>query len=568
MSEISIQQAQDLLTDPGSPFEIETKSIRGIEIPTWKNAASSLRELFLASRAFGDRTYLVYEDDRMSYEAHFFAAARLARILVDDYGVQKGDRVAIAMRNYPEWPVCFWAASLSGAVVVPLNAWWTASELSYGLKDSGSTILFADGERILSLQDHFTDLGLSKIIAIRGTGELPAGVEDYQDVIGSPDDDRLPDVDLDPEDDATIFYTSGTTGNPKGALGTHRNICTNLVSLMYGATLTLLRKGEELPDPDTPREPLAPLLSVPFFHATGCHSTLVANTMAGNKLVMMHRWNPERALELIEREKITSFGGVPSMVWQILESPDLATRDTSSIAAVSYGGAPAAPELVSRINEHFPLATPGNGYGLTETSSVTTLNSGLDYIRKPASVGRPVPVCQVKLMDDQGQPTKSGEIGELWIKGPNVVKGYWNKPEATASSFQEGWLLSGDLARIDEEGFVYIVDRAKDMLIRGGENIYCVEVENALFKHPDVMDAAVVGIPDKILGEQVGAVVQLTQDSDANEEALRIFMQQDLATFKVPLRIQTLAEPLPRNANGKILKARVKKDFLAYLESN
>ncbi len=569
MSEITIQQAQELLTGPGSPFEIESRTIRGVDTQTWKNAAGSLRDIFLATRTFGDRTYLVYEDERMSYEEHFFAAARLARILVDDFGVQKGDRVAIAMRNYPEWPVCFWAASLTGAVVVPLNAWWTATELSYGLSDSGSTILFADGERIQSLQDHFADLGLNRIIAVRPEDTLTAGIDDYQDIVGQADgDDRLPDVDLEPEDDATIFYTSGTTGNPKGALGTHRNICTNLVSLMYGATLTLLRKGEELPDPDAPREPLAPLLSVPFFHATGCHSTLVANSMAGNKLVMMHRWNPERALELIEREKITSFGGVPSMVWQVLESPSLAGRDTSSIAAVSYGGAPAAPELVSRINEHFPLATPGNGYGLTETSSVTTLNSGVDYLRKPDSVGRPVPVCSVKLMDEPGVPTQPGEIGELWIKGPNVVKGYWNKPEASTASFQDGWLLSGDLARIDEEGFVYIVDRAKDMLIRGGENIYCVEVENALFEHPDVMDAAVVGIPDKVLGEQVGAVVQLTQGANADEASLRTFVQHDLAAFKVPLRIQILSAPLPRNANGKILKAAVKETFLTYLEES
>lgn len=566
MTEITLQQATELLTAPDAPFEIVETEIRGISTRTWKAAPNNLKEIFLTTRDFADRTYLVYEDDRMTYAEHYLAVARWARLLVEEYGIQKGDRVAIAMRNYPEWPVCFWAASIAGAIVVPLNAWWTAHELEYGLNDSGSRFLFADGQRAELLRDHYKNLKLEQVIAVRATDELPPGVAHYADVLGKVGtDDSLPDIEFDPEDEATIFYTSGTTGNPKGALGTQRNICGNLVSLMFGATRSLLRQGEELPDPSAEREQQVPLLSVPFFHATGCHSVLVANTVLGNKLVMMHRWNPERALELIEREKITSFGGVPSMVWQVLESPDFARRDTSSLIAVAYGGAPAAPELVTRIQEHFPDASPSNGYGLTETSSVTTINAAIDYVRKPESVGIPVPVCEVKLMDSEGQPTPEGEVGELWIKGPNVVKGYWNNPDATENSFTDGWLHSGDLATIDEEGFVYIVDRAKDMLIRGGENIYCVEVENALYNHPAVMDAAVVGIPDHVLGEEVGAVVQITPDMDVTEQELRQFVASDLASFKVPVRIRLGTEPLPRNANGKILKAQVKEEFLAYL---
>jgi long-chain acyl-CoA synthetase len=567
MTEIALQQATEILTAPGAPFEMEELEIRGIKTRAWKAAPGSLKEIFLTSRDFADRTYLVYEDERMTYAEHYLTVARWARLLVEDFGIQKGDRVAIAMRNYPEWPVCFWAATVAGAIVVPLNAWWTAHELEYGLADSGTRFLFADGERAELLRDHYSSLDLEQVIAVRAKGALPLGVAHYADVLGDVGTDgSLPNIEFDPEDEATIFYTSGTTGNPKGALGTQRNICGNLVSLMFAATRSLLRQGEELPNPDEEREQQVPLLSVPFFHATGCHSVLVANTLAGSKLVMMHRWNPERALELIEREKITSFGGVPSMVWQVLESPDFAYRDTSSLVTVGYGGAPAAPELVARIQEHFPNVSPSNGYGLTETSSVTTINAAIDYVRKPGSVGTPVPVCDVKLMDSQGQPTPAGEVGELWIKGPNVVKGYWNKPEATADSFTDGWMHSGDLATIDEEGFVYIVDRAKDMLIRGGENVYCVEVENALYDHPAVMDAAVVGIPDHVLGEEVGAVVQITPDSEVSEQELRHFLGNDLAQFKVPVRIQFTTEPLPRNANGKILKARVKEEFLAYLE--
>jgi len=564
MSEISLQQATEMLTAPGALFEIAEQDIRGIKTRTWKSAPENLRDIFQATLAFGDRTYLVYEDDRMSYRAHYLAAAKWARILVNDYGIRKGDRVAIAMRNYPEWPVCFWAASLAGAVVVPLNAWWTAHELEYGISDSGSKVLFADGQRAELLRDHYGSLQLEKVIAIRATGELPDQVQHYADALGEVgNDESLPDIPIHTDDEATIFYTSGTTGNPKGALGTHRNICSNLVSVLFAQIRMLIRQGEELPDPEAEREPMIPLLSVPFFHATGCHSTLVVNTMQGNTLVMMHRWDAERALELIEREQITSFGGVPSMVWQVLESPDFKMRDTSSLMAVSYGGAPAAPELVTRIQENFPTVAPSNGYGLTETSSVTTLNAAADYVLKPNSVGAPVPVCEVKLMDTEAKPTPEGEIGELWIKGPNVVKGYWNKAEATAEAFTDGWLHSGDLATIDAEGFVTIVDRAKDMLIRGGENVYCVEVENALYNHPAVMDAAVVGIPHHVLGEEIGAVVQVTPGAEVNAEELRAFVATDLAGFKVPVKIEMRTDPLPRNANGKILKAQVKEEFLA-----
>jgi long-chain acyl-CoA synthetase len=567
MSEMSLQQATAALTAPGAPFEMEEIEIRGVMTRVWKNAPGNLREVLDVTLNYADRTFLVYEDDRMTFAQHYEAVSKLAHLMVNEYGINKGDRVAIAMRNFPEWAVCFWASVVTGAIVVPLNAWWTGEELEYGLADSGSKVLFADEQRAHVLEPHYGNLDLKKVVVVRSANLLPAGLAKYEDELARVDGrPPLPDVTLDPEDEATIFYTSGTTGKPKGALGTQRNICTNLTSIMFGGARAMLRRADAAaPAGDAPQEQLAPLLSVPFFHATGCHSTLVANTAAGNKLVMMYRWDPERAMELIEREKITSFGGVPSMVWQVLESPDFAKRDLSSIRSIGYGGAPAAPELVTRIRQAFPEVAPSNGYGLTETSSVTTLNAAIDYQRKPDSVGVPVAVCDVKLMDADGREVGPGEIGELWIKGPNVVKGYWNKPEATAQTFTDGWLHSGDLARIDDEGFVYIVDRAKDMLIRGGENVYCVEVENALYKHPDVMDAAVVGVPHKVLGEEVGAVVQLTPESKLTTDALTAFAKEHIAAFMVPQHILFRSEPLPRNANGKILKPEVKKELLAHL---
>jgi steroid-24-oyl-CoA synthetase len=568
---MSIADAHTLLTTaPDSPFEMAEEVVRGVKLRVWKNAPSSLRELFELGRAHGDLDYLVFEDERVTYETHYRAVARLAHDLISR-GVGKGDRVAIVMRNYPEWSIAFWATVVVGAVSVPLNAWLTGPELEYGLADSGSKVAIVDGERGERIRDHLGALNeLKSLIVVRPGGPLPDGALLWDDIVAAPNelhalpDLPLPHVDIDPEDDATIFYTSGTTGKPKGALGTHRNILTNLISLGIAPTRAFLRRGEvpPAPDPDAPKR--AFLLSVPFFHATGCHSILVPNLAAGGKIVMMYKWDPEEALRLIEKEKIAAFGGVPAMVWQVLESPNFDRFDLSSAESVSYGGAPSAPELVARIKQAFPKVSPGNGYGLTETSSVTTQNSAEDYQNRPSSAGPAVPVCDLKVVDTDNNDVPLGEVGELLIRGPNVVKGYWNKPEATAEAIDaDGWFRSGDLVRMDEEGFVYILDRAKDMLIRGGENIYCVEIEDVLYAHPDVMDAAIIGIPHKVLGEEVGAVVQVTDGSPVTEEALQGHVRTQLAAFKVPIKIEIRNEPLPRNANGKILKTQLREEFLA-----
>ncbi len=554
---ISIEDAHAQLLAPGGPFEIEVVEIRGIPTKTWKNAPPTMRTHLERAIEHGDAAFIVYEDERTTFADLHAAAATFAHRLIDDFGVEKGDRVAIAMRNFPEWPIAFWGSASVGAIVVPLNAWWTGAELEYGLSDSGTKVLVADGERMERLAEHLPALPGLTTITVRGDGPLV-----WDDLLGGVDPDaQLPaDPGLHPDDDATIFYTSGTTGRPKGALGTHRNFTTNLMSLSFAGARSALRTRSAAEDdptaaPAPPAATAAPtqgasLLSVPFFHATGCHSVLQGATWAGSKLVLMHKWNPERALELIERERVTNFGGVPSMVWQVLQSPDFAKRDISSVQGIGYGGAPAPPELVRKIAEMFPGKLPSNGYGLTETSSLSTSNSGIDYQRKPDSVGVPVAVVDVKLVED-----------ELWIKGPNVVTGYWNKPEATAAAFTDGWLHSGDLAKIDDEGFVFIVDRAKDMIIRGGENVYCSEVESALFEHDAVMDAAVVGIPHLVLGEEVGAVVQCKPGRTATVEELQAHVRERLAGFKVPVQIWFQDEDLPRNPAGKILKRDLRESL-------
>ncbi|HUZ12302.1 MAG TPA: class I adenylate-forming enzyme family protein [Caulobacteraceae bacterium] len=566
---MSIAEAHAVITAPGMPCEIEELVIRGVKTRVWKNAPPSLRAVAEAARAYGERIFLVNEDERVSFEAFFRAVSALARALKAE-GVEKGDRVAIVMRNLPEWPVAFYAAASLGAIVTPLNAWWTGPELEYGLVDSGTKVAIVDAERLERLAEHLEHCpALKRVLVARQEEEIANPlVARLEDLIGAQagwaalPDAPPPPVEILPEDDATIFYTSGTTGKPKGALATQRNINSNIMAAASVGQRALLRRGEALPaaDPDAPQR--AMLLSVPFFHATGCFAVLNPILYSGGKLVMMRRWEPVRAFELIEREKINAAGGVPTIAWQLIEHPLRANYDLSSLESVAYGGAPSAPELVRRIRETFPRSQPGNGWGMTETSATATSHGAEDYEHRPSSCGPAVAVTDLKILDVEGRrELPVGEVGELWCKGPQVVKGYWNKPEATAQTFRDGWVRTGDLARLDEEGFCFIIDRAKDMLIRGGENIYCIEVENCLYDHAAVMDAALVGVPHRTLGEQPAAVVTLKPGAQATEAELRAFVAERLAAFKVPVKILFWPETLPRNANGKIMKNELKKLF-------
>ena len=505
---------------------------------------------------------------RRPFEGFARAAITFAHELIAQ-GVKKGDRVAIIMRNLPEWPVAFYGASLTGAIVTPLNAWWTAEELEYGLVDSGSKIAIVDAGLYARVKDILGNCkDLERVYVARlGAGEAGANVATFESVVGAVndwgklEDKPLPDVALESDDDATIFYTSGTTGKPKGALGTHRNMMSNIMASGVSGARSFLRRGEMPPQPDPSLPQKSTLLSVPFFHATGCHAIMSPSLFAGAKLVMMHKWDAEQAMQLIEREKITGAGGVPTIAWQLIEHPKRSEYDLSSLEGVSYGGAPSAPELVRKIKETFPKSAPGNGWGMTETSATFTHHAGEDYENRPNSCGPAIPVCDLKVIGPNGETLGPNEVGELCGRGPNVVKEYWNKPEATAETFVDGWVPTGDLARIDEEGFCFIIDRAKDMLIRGGENIYCVEVENILYEHPAVMDAAIVAVPHRTLGEEPGAVVHLKPGASASEEELRKFVGDRLAAFKVPVKVHFWPETLPRNANGKILKIELKKVF-------
>jgi acyl-CoA synthetase (AMP-forming)/AMP-acid ligase II len=559
---MSLAEVDALLTAPGSRLEMDEAVIRGNPTRVWKNAPPNLPTLVRLSRSHGSRLATIFDGERVSWEAQYRAIAALADSL-RKLGIGKGDRVAIAMVNLPEWPVAFFAATALGAIAVPLNAWWTGAELEYGLADSGAKLLIADGARWARIEPHRSALpALGRVLVSRSAGPTD-GCTRLEDLIGAAGDwaalpdAELPEIPIAPDDAATILYTSGTTGRPKGALGTHRNLTTNILSVGYSNARAALRRGEAPPEP----QPKTALMVIPLFHCTALSAMLMGTMVAGHTIVFMRKWDPLEAMALIERERVQITGGVPTIAWQLLEHPERARFDLSSLEQISYGGAPAAPELVRRIWEVFG-ALPGNGWGMTETTATVTSHVGEDYLNRPDSAGPPVPIADLKIMSADGmRELPVGEVGELWARGPQIVQGYWNRPVATAETFIQGWVRTGDLARLDEEGFLYIVDRAKDMVIRGGENIYSIEVENVLFDHPAVTDAALIGLPHRTLGEEPAAVVQLAPGATATEEELKTWVRERLAIFKTPVRIAFLPDPLPRNANGKILKSELKGLF-------
>jgi long-chain acyl-CoA synthetase len=580
---LSLADATAQMVVPGSMFDTERTVVNGIEMTVWKNAPTTLRQILDLSLLHATRDYLVYEGQRFTFDEHYRVASTLAHRLIA-HGLTKGDRVAIASRNLPQWVMAFWGAVLSGAVVVPVNAWWTPEELEYGLIDSGTSVLFVDEERLERVRGRLDNLpALATVVVISedptrsarlGATHDAVRIVDFNDYLGDVAADAAPpDVDIDTDDDVTMFYTSGTTGQPKGAVGTHRNANANLMNLFFAGARNSLRFGGAAAGAPGEMQNSS-LLSVPLFHATGCLATMITNTAAGGKLVMMHHFDAGKALALIESERLTSFGGVPTIAMQVLDHPDFASFDTSSVKSVSYGGAPAAPELVRRIQAVFPTGEPGIGYGLTETSAAVCLNGGPDYLAKPDSCGPAMPVVELAIVpeDFEGDeptpelPSGPDVIGELWIKGPNVVRGYWNKPEATAAAFTKGWLRSGDIARIDEDGFVFIVDRAKDMIIRGGENVYSVIVEAAIFEHPDVADCAVVGLAHRTMGEEVAAVIVLRPGRVIEAEEIMRHVSNHLARYEIPTKIFFRAEPLPRNPQGKVLKRELRASLEEQVE--
>ena len=551
-------EALKQLTAAGEPYELTIAEVYGRPCRVFRNAPATLRDLFSESRS--DLPFLIYEDERLTFDESWLKAARIATLLVDQYGVRKGDRVAISMRNFPEWVLAFCAVTSIGGVAVAMNSLWQPDEMAYGLKDSGAKVLFADQERLDRLAQCQELPAELKVLAVRPARQLAPGIVDLEEALAAIGTVDMPPVDLDPDDDATIIYTSGSTGHPKGAVSCHRNILTALLSWELDAKAGALVLGIEVPVPVT--QP-ATLLAVPLFHATGSHAVFLASFRAQRRLVCMYKWDVERAAELIEQERITSFVAPAAMTGDLVQAARRTNRDLSSLATVGGGGAPRAPEQVRNIGSTFAKAMPNTGWGMTETNAIGTGIGGQDYLDHPASAGRASAVVDLRVVDESGRELPAGQRGELQIRGASVIRGYWQRPDANAETFVDGWLRTGDVAYIDPEGYLYIVDRIKDLVIRGGENIGCGGVESALLEHPDVLEASVYGVPDERLGEEVGATVHVRGDLD--EAQLRDFLAPRLAKFEIPRYFHFAPEPLPRTASGKILKRQLRDEAAARL---
>ncbi|GGU13334.1 class I adenylate-forming enzyme family protein [Streptomyces lateritius] len=549
------------LAAPGAPFAVED----GVYV----EGPRTLREFVEATWAYGERPFLVSGDGDggearvVTYREFFDAACGLARRFVDDHGLRPGDRAVVAMRNHPEWQIAFWAAQLAGLVAVPLNAWWTEEEFSHALDDCTPGILLVDGERVGRVErwarehrvpgivfhpERKAEPGPASSSGPAHAARLPDGFRVYV-----PDTDPYlgpPPVDVLPEHDATIIYTSGTTGRPKGAVATHLAQAGAAMNPRYYAAASALGRGTVPGQGPTP----VSLTTFPFFHVAA-FTSFYSVMAAGGSLVLMRKWDAATALELIRRHGVTHYAGVPTTALGLLDLAERVGDPLASLVMFNTGGAAAPPEIVARLTAAYgERVEPRNGYGLTETCGGVLANFGAEYRAHPRSVGRPTPATEVRI----DRPDADG-IGELWLRGQSLVRGYWGDEAATREAFTEdGWFRTGDLARV-VDGRVTVVDRLKDMVIRGGENVYCVEVEAVLHDHPDVLDVAVLGVPHPALGEEVAAVLRLREGAAVTVEELRAHVGARLAAFKVPAHVHVRQEPLPRNATGKILKRELRE---------
>ena len=549
------------LTAPGAEFELATETIGGVEYTVFRNLPTSLRDIYdQARKDHGEKDFLVFEGTRLTYAEAWDRAAAIAHQLVHRYGVEKGDRVAIGMRNCPEWVIAFMAITSCGAVSVSLNGWWSGEELEHGLEDCGAKVVFLDEPRHERLAGRLPALDVRGIGA-RFEGPRPDGVADFDELRREAAGRPMPDVALATDDDVVILFSSGTTGFPKGALSTHRAVLSALANWGFEAAVRIATGTLEAPDEDPEFQPSV-LMAFPLFHVGGSHASLLPSFGVGRKIVMMYRWDPEQALELIERERITAFLGVPTMTWELLHSPSLAARDLRSLVAVAGGGSANPGGMVERLQERMPGQHWTFGWGMTETNAGGMANADAGLVERPESCGRPSPIIELKVVDGDGNELPPGGRGELVLKSVTNMRGYWNQPEATAATIRDGWLRTGDIAEIDGEGYVYIRDRAKDMVLRGGENIYSAEVERVVYLHPAVFEAAAFGVPDERLGEELAVVVMRRPGVDLDPEAVRAHVAGHLARFKVPRYVWLEDEPLPRLAAGKIDKRALRDRML------
>ena len=554
-------EAAKALLGAGGQFEIVTKRIRGVDLPTFANAPRHLRELYQNALEYSDEVFYVYEGERFNFANAWHEAQRVAAAL-QSLGVAPGDRVGISMRNYPEWLWSFMGITAMGGVAVAMNAWWSGDEMIYGVEDSGLTALFVDRERLEQLAPYLDEKDLN-VIAVRTEHTSGRGVRGWQDFVSS-GAGSMATPDIEPDDNATILYTSGSTSHPKGVLSSHRAIIHSLLGWEAAAALARANSGRSA----RPRD-MQPsmILTVPLFHVTGLNGQLLPSFRNGRKVVGMHKWEAEKALAIIEREKVTHFSGVPTMAYELVNSPNYDQYDLSSLRSIGGGGAAMTPKHSRRIDERSKNQVRASAaYGMTETNGLAASNAGANLKGRPQSCGKALPpLVEIRIADGDGNERATGSTGEIWIRGPMNFTSYWNRPEDTDATLVDGWVRTGDLGHLDEEGFLFITDREKDMIIRGGENIGCQEVEAVIYDHPAVAECAVFGVPDERLGETVAAVVMAKPDQLLTAGDIQSHIGEHLARFKVPQYIWTRQDQLPKTASGKIYKRGLREEAITLL---
>ena len=543
-------------------FELQKKTIRGNEYNVFVNVPQNLYEYFQFALIHGEWEFLAYEDESYKYQEVLNNAAGLAHVLVDQYGLKKGDAVAFSMRNYPEWIYSYMAVTSIGCVAVPLNSWWQGEELDYGITHSEAKVFIGDDERLQRLEGFVEN---TPRISVRCQTNDFTNTVAFEELVKPKE--SFPQVEIDPEDDASIMYTSGSTGYPKGVVTTHRSIINTPVAWAFLATMASQLEsdgGETFVQAESP----CTLAAVPLFHVTGSHSNFLLSLVSATRIVLMYKWDPLKAIQLIEKYRVTSFSGVPTMTQDIITASEAnPDTDVSSLVSLGGGGAARPPEQIKSQEKNHPTKIAGVGYGLTETNAAGTNASGKLLYDKPDTAGFPTPLIhELKIIDEEGKEVSTGETGEVCIKSASNFRCYLKNEEATTEALDsKGWFRSGDVGCLDEDGFLYIKDRIKDIVIRGGENIACLEIEAILSEHPAVLEASVFGVPDERLGENLATRIALKPGKTATETEISSFLEEKIAKFKIPSYVWFQEEELPRIASGKTAKKQMREEAIKEL---
>ena len=543
-------------------FELQKKTIRGNEYNVFVNVPQNLYEYFQFALIHGEWEFLAYEDESYKYQEVLNNAAGLAHILVDQYGLKKGDAVAFSMRNYPEWIYSYMAVTSIGCVAVPLNSWWQGEELDYGITHSEAKVFIGDDERLQRLEGFVEN---TPRISVRCQTNDFTNTVAFEELVKPKE--SFPQVEIDPEDDASIMYTSGSTGYPKGVVTTHRSIINTPVAWAFLATMASQLEsdgGETFVQAESP----CTLAAVPLFHVTGSHSNFLLSLVSATRIVLMYKWDPLKAIQLIEKYRVTSFSGVPTMTQDIITASEAnPDTDVSSLVSLGGGGAARPPEQIKSQEKNHPTKIAGVGYGLTETNAAGTNASGKLLYDKPDTAGFPTPLIhELKIIDEEGKEVSTGETGEVCIKSASNFRCYLKNEEATTEALDsKGWFRSGDVGCLDEDGFLYIKDRIKDIVIRGGENIACLEIEAILSEHPSILEASVFGVPDERLGENLATRIALKPGKTATETEISSFLEEKIAKFKIPSYVWFQEEELPRIASGKTAKKQMREEAIKEL---